>query len=77
MPWNGGEGEKETQGGCLLVPQHWAPKPYTSGPTAPLTLSRRLLQKAMSGSLSLPENTSLWGSSLLRVSPRIMYAWDM
>lgn len=37
----------------------------------PLTLSRRLLQKAMSGSVSLPENTSLWGSSVLRVSPRI------
>ena len=47
------------------------------GPQAPLTLSRRLLQKAMSGSVSLPENTSLWGSSVLRVSPRITYAWDI
>lgn len=47
------------------------------GLTAPLTLSRRLLQKAMSGSVSLPENTSLCGSSVLRVSPRITYAWEM
>lgn len=47
------------------------------GAQAPLTLSRRLLQKAMSGSVSLPENTSLWGSSVLRVSPRITYAWDI
>lgn len=48
-----------------------------SGMQAALTLSRRLLQKAMSGSVSLPENTSLWGSSVLRVSPRITYAWDI
>lgn len=47
------------------------------GPTALLTFSRRLLQKAMSGSVSLPENTSLWGSSVLRVSPWITYAWEM
>lgn len=51
------------------------PSTLASGAQAPLTLSRRLLQKAMSGSVSLPENTSLWDSSVLRVSPRIMYAW--
>lgn len=36
-----------------------------------LTLSRRLLQKAMSGSLSLLENTTFWGSSVRSVAPRI------
>ena len=56
------EGDAEP-GGCLPEPPPGAP--------GPLTLSRRLLQKAMSGSVSLPENTSRWGSSVLRVSPRI------
>lgn len=56
------EGDGEPAG-CLPVTPPGAP--------GPLTLSRRLLQKAMSGSVSLPENTSRWGSSVLRVSPRI------
>lgn len=56
------EGDGEP-GSCLPEPPPGAP--------GPLTLSRRLLQKAMSGSVSLPENTSRWGSSVLRVSPQI------
>lgn len=67
----GVECEEEIRGGCLP-----APLPAI-GPTALLTLSRHVLQKAMSGSVSLPENTSLWGSSVLRVSPWITYAWEM
>lgn len=61
-----GRGCKEGDGEPACCPP--APPPGAPGP---LTLSRRLLQKAMSGSVSLPENTSRWGSSILRVSPRI------
>lgn len=65
---------RRTSGGCDTASSPQTGQPM---PTTPLTLSRTLLQKAISGSVSLLENTSFSGSSVLRVSPRITYAWDM
>lgn len=66
---------RRTTGGCGHSIE--SPDLATHATTTPLTLSRRFMQKAMSGSMPLLENTSFWGSSVLRVSPRIIYAWDM